>query len=305
MKSLYFTLILSLFVVLAFPKAYDSNLAYQLLRASSASYCANSKLGGMKCGAICNSMKGVSFHHQFTHSLNSKESVSYSSFVDTPQKRIIFAFRGTQGNIQLIKEVAQGKAVSYSLHHITKNAVVTDYFFTKYKNFLRSDFLNKARTLLAAHPGFHLYITGHSLGGAFATHAALDVAFLNIVSKDRIHLYTFGSPRVGDYNFAEAVNNRVGESFRVVHGKDIVPHVPPCITDFKGGCTAYPNHPNQNGFIIWNAYHVGTEVFYDQANASAYRICSKSEDSTCSKKYNLLQLGTNDHLTYLGVSTSC
>jgi hypothetical protein len=303
MKAWIFV-ILSLLFVVSFQRAYDHNLARELLRASTASYCSASSLQSWKCGASCNDLKGYTFNHNLLSSISSSESISYSVFLNHANHRVVFAFRGTQGKLQLMKEAAQSRAITYDLHKIS-NAVATEYFFLKYKNNLRNDFLGRIRQLVKQYPDYSYFFTGHSLGGALTTHAALDVALLNIVDKERIHLYTFGCPRVGDYNLAQAVNNHIGETYRVVHAHDIVPHLPPCITDFKGGCTAYPNHPNQNGFIIWNAYHAGTEIFYDSPSASSYKTCSKLEDPTCSKKYGLLSLGTNDHLTYLGISTPC
>lgn len=62
-----------------------------------------------------------------------------------------------------------------------------------------------------------LYITGHSLGGALATLAK------GIFPHGR--LYTFGSPRVGDKEFAESIDN-LGHNFRFTNNNDIVPRVP-------------------------------------------------------------------------------
>ncbi|MDJ0574536.1 MAG: lipase family protein [Xenococcaceae cyanobacterium MO_234.B1] len=77
----------------------------------------------------------------------------------------------------------------------------------------------------------HIYVTGHSLGGALATIAAMDIA-----QKDKlrtpINLYTFASPRVGDNEFADKFNqfasgdNKKIKAFRFANSEDIVPKVP-------------------------------------------------------------------------------
>lgn len=72
-----------------------------------------------------------------------------------------------------------------------------------------------------------MIVTGHSLGGALATLCALDLQF-NFFSAEpeRIVLYSFGSPRVGNSAFRQSFNRRVSNSYRVVNGMDIVPAVP-------------------------------------------------------------------------------
>ncbi len=70
-----------------------------------------------------------------------------------------------------------------------------------------------------------LFLTGHSLGGAIATLAALDVA-----AKARLATpiaYTFGSPRVGDPTFAHVFAKQVPNSWRVFNTFDVVPFMPP------------------------------------------------------------------------------
>lgn len=62
-------------------------------------------------------------------------------------------------------------------------------------------------------------LTGHSLGGALATLAALDMACLGYEVK----VVTFGSPQVGDELFADAFAEKVKDSVRVVIPLDPIP----------------------------------------------------------------------------------
>ena len=67
--------------------------------------------------------------------------------------------------------------------------------------------------------GYALYLTGHSLGGALAIIATKEIA------RDSVGAcYTFGSPRVAGYGFAQKVKTPI---YRVVNARDIVPRVPP------------------------------------------------------------------------------
>ncbi|MBW7474670.1 lipase family protein [Paenibacillus oenotherae] len=72
-----------------------------------------------------------------------------------------------------------------------------------------------------------LFITGHSLGGALATLAALDIASNR--GPEGIIVYTFASPRVGDPQFARTYNRLLPNTFRIQNEHDIVPHLPPLI----------------------------------------------------------------------------
>lgn len=49
---------------------------------------------------------------------------------------------------------------------------------------------------------YRLTFTGHSLGGALASLAALRVVLENLKASKQIKLYTFGQPRVGCSRFA-------------------------------------------------------------------------------------------------------
>lgn len=73
------------------------------------------------------------------------------------------------------------------------------------------------RLVAAAPPGTPLVLCGHSLGGALATLAALDLA------SHKTHLYTFGQPQVGDGAFVELFDARVAHAVRVVNPFDPVP----------------------------------------------------------------------------------
>ena len=64
-----------------------------------------------------------------------------------------------------------------------------------------------------------------SLGAALATMCALDLA-LTFTDADVLH-YTYGQPRVGNTAFFSYYKGAaLQESFRFVHNRDIVPHLP-------------------------------------------------------------------------------
>jgi len=79
-----------------------------------------------------------------------------------------------------------------------------------------------------------LFIAGHSLGGAIAVLAAQRALEQQI---EPVAVYTFGMARVGGSTFASGYNNgNLGpKTYRLVHGLDVVPRVPPKVGFFHVG----------------------------------------------------------------------
>lgn len=88
-------------------------------------------------------------------------------------------------------------------------------------------------------PGHHVWITGHSMGGALATLTAKRLAAF----MEPVQCITFGQPRVGDPAF---YSNYDVVHHRFVNEHDVIPKLPP-----RGMFTRY--------------WHVGTEERMDAA----------------------------------------
>lgn len=72
-------------------------------------------------------------------------------------------------------------------------------------------------------------VAGHSLGGGMAVVCA---ARLASAGHDIEALYTYGCPRVGDTDFADALRVRVPQHYRFVNNNDIVTRIPPRICGY-------------------------------------------------------------------------
>jgi len=133
-------------------------------------------------------------------------------------------------------------------------------FYKAYKA-AHNDILATVRQFQKLHPDVPVTVTGHSLGAALSTHAAIALYHENVPLA--LPLYNFGGPRVGNTAFANHLRTITKNGmFRVVHYKDPVVQVP---------------------FHNWGFTHTSTEVFYN-ANESSFKICDRTngEDKSCS-----------------------
>lgn len=163
-----------------------------------------------------------------------------------------------------------------------RGATVHKGFYNAYLSVARQVNL-AAKSLLANCQNCHVYVTGHSLGGAIATLAAADLYSLT----PDLTLYTFGSPRVGDQTFATYFDKIVPDTFRIVNNNDLVPHLPQRFLGFR---------------------HVSREIWYHSAAKNApYKQCGGGEDDSCSNSVNLHvdEHSIKDHATYLDQPMGC
>eukprot|EP00929_Paragymnodinium_shiwhaense_P079256 TRINITY_DN4124_c0_g1_i1.p1 TRINITY_DN4124_c0_g1~~TRINITY_DN4124_c0_g1_i1.p1 ORF type:complete len:479 (-),score=74.99 TRINITY_DN4124_c0_g1_i1:295-1626(-) len=195
--------------------------------------------------------------------------------VHSSSKKLVVAFRGTDSTSELVAELMQ-----HSLRHVegaADNVKVASYFHEASRALaLRIDGAVYAGFKLC--PSCELRITGHSLGAAMA--AMFAAHWVSQDSKFRRPLvYTFGQPRVGNWNWARLYDEMVPDTYRVVNSADIVPHIPLCSSN-QTSCTKDTN----------DYYHSGKEVWFpagDYTNGvmCGYRECTGSprfEDPTCS-----------------------
>lgn len=130
----------------------------------------------------------------------------------------------------------------------------------------------KVKALIADNPSYPVWVTGHSLGGAMASLASAWLSYYKVASRKNLILYTFGMPRVGNYDYALEHDRLVSNSWRVVNYDDAVPHFPSLLSLS----------------IVNGPYHHGVEAFYSKPATSVYsehRECHGkpyNEDMTCS-----------------------
>jgi len=129
----------------------------------------------------------------------------------------ILAFRGSSTSMDWVSDfIAQQKPFPF-----IENAGNTHKGFTDIYMSVRPAIFELLEHI---DPNKPLFITGHSLGGALATLAAIDIAHNSTYGPPIV--YTFGAPRVGDPNFVKLYNYSVPLHWRIQNKYDIVPHLP-------------------------------------------------------------------------------
>lgn len=143
----------------------------------------------------------------------------FGFIIESPEE-IIIAFRGTSSTSNWVSNInASQKKFKYITDHCLTHRGFTDIYSSA-----REGILSVLRSLS---PDKSLFVTGHSLGGALAALCAVDAAVNTHYRSPS--LYTYGSPRTGDPDFAKAAGKYVLNSFRIANPFDIVTYVPPSI----------------------------------------------------------------------------
>jgi predicted lipase len=153
-----------------------------------------------------------------------KEIPVYWGFILSSPENNIIVFRGTQTRVEWINNftaVQKDYTDPISGQYFGK---IHEGFIKNYLRIVKPLPREVAKTL---NPNVPCYITGHSLGASLAILAALDIALNAPQLKEKIQLYTYASPRVGDPTFAALHAKQVPNSYRVVNLGDTIPLMPP------------------------------------------------------------------------------
>ncbi|KAJ3412662.1 hypothetical protein HDV05_000412 [Chytridiales sp. JEL 0842] len=175
--------------------------------------------------------------------------------INIPHRRFVLSFRGTRTLDNWLSDLMIAKP-DYELpgESVPEGAKI-HYGFLKLWESVKEEVLTILEGFVKAHPGFELWVTGHSMGGAVATLAAVDImhSMDESILAESIKLLTIAQPRIGNTIFASWVNTLpLGLKIRLVNQDDLTPHLPPAFADFL-----------HNKVEMWIANEEGETLFCD------------------------------------------
>jgi predicted lipase len=217
-------------------------------------------------------------------------SADVFGFVATDPSRslIVLSFRGTDSIRNWITNL-QAELVDTP---ICGGCKVHDGFNKAWSE-RRDAVITAINSAKAANPSYAVVVAGHSLGGAVATIAASYLRSIGI----NCDIYTYGSPRVGNQNFANYVSSTPqGSTSRITHQNDPVPHLPP------------------GGNVAWftNYYHTSPEYYLAGGSATTdnYAIgdiqtCEGINNGNCAERVWVWNWDVQAHGHYFGRISGC
>ncbi|CAB4474319.1 uncharacterized protein OCT59_006849 [Rhizophagus irregularis] len=234
------------------------------------------------CGEVCLATKGTQLVKDFNNPrLNTRGYIAK----DPEKKLIVVAFRGTvPGSIKnyisdfiIYHDAWEGSPGL--VHHGFLNA------WEQIQPQVTDDLLK----LIRENPDFSVGFTGHSLGAALTTFAALDAMHKapELAKNEKMFISTFGQPRVGDEKFAKFVDENIKAVRTIVRG-DPITRLPP----------TWPIP------FIGSYRHFGEELYINNPDQdpAAFIEC-RAEDPQCSESVSLGQLSLKYHSgPYYGVN---
>jgi predicted lipase len=255
--------------ILSLINSYDTYLSKHFINLSQATYCVSS-INNWNCLTCDESIK--------PEYIIEKHGARAIQGYDILTKSIFIAFRGSSNIQNWLDNIQISKISPYN-----DSSIQVEKGFYKSYQYLKSDLIINLQILSLRYNTNLISVTGHSLGAGQATLFVFDIVNDYNNYYHVLHFYNFGSPRVGNDQFANFFTYFPIKPFRVTHYYDIVPHLPEEILGY---------------------HHISNEIWYDEPNIN-YVNCKDivNEDDTCSNScFPTHCTSFDDHLYYLNVS---
>ncbi|CAG8019305.1 unnamed protein product [Penicillium olsonii] len=164
---------------------------------------------------------------EIIESYHSDHSATGYIALDHTRKLIVVTFRGTISTWDGDRD--KDFVFKKHLSEVCDNCYVHRGFWEYWKT-AEEQVTSRLQQATKENPDYSITVAGHSLGGAAATLAGMD---LRLKGFD-LEIWTFGSPRVGNRKLAAFISGQKEPSvYRATHGKDIIPALPPVWFDYS------------------------------------------------------------------------
>ncbi|KAG9287326.1 hypothetical protein G9A89_008957 [Geosiphon pyriformis] len=131
--------------------------------------------------------------------------------------------------VKVEKNLYEGKSeLNFELvrHPIFHTAMIDKIFLSSF-NLASEKIVKKIEDAWNNNSLYRINLIGHSVGGVYAVLTAITWALKK--TEMGINVFTFGQPRIGDFTFAQIINQQLMQNtriFRVTHTNDYVPRLP-------------------------------------------------------------------------------
>lgn len=231
----------------------------------------------------CTYCQSSSLEANFVKYISNEVTDIHSYIVtDHRKKEIHIVFRGTQSirnwimnlNAFLVHLKGQPRWSFAKLNttKVSSDIMVHSGFLINYMS-IRDRLMKTIRKLKQKHQDHHIFINGHSLGGALALLCGIDIH--QQMQFQNVSIVTVGGPRVGNLEFDQYMKQTGYRIFRVINHGDVVPHLPLKVMGYAD---------------------IDFEAFID-SNGSVFQ-CNKNV--SCSGQ-ELFHLNAKDHSQALGI----
>ncbi|KAF2669673.1 alpha/beta-hydrolase [Microthyrium microscopicum] len=262
----------------------------ELARIVDIAYCVGTPAPGIskpfECPSRCGDFDSFELVTTWNTGILLSESCGYIALSHAPAaKRVIVAFRGTYSITNTIADLATipqeyvpypGAEGNKSGPTVPKceDCLVHMGFHSSWKN-TKDVILPDVQISMEENPGYELVLVGHSLGGAIAALAGLDLVGRGYNPT----VTTFGEPRLGNQAFADYVDARFNLSRNGTNAADYEPSNFRRVTHVNDPIPLLPLEE-------WGYMPHGGEIFLNNSELppeleDAYH-CAGSHDPSCS-----------------------
>ncbi|KAJ2727132.1 hypothetical protein GGI07_000016 [Coemansia sp. Benny D115] len=211
------------------------------------------KKGWVSCGLACISPDVKAVVLNYTWHVDMPLSDGFIA-VHTDDQEIVVSWAGTHRYRALVTDMS---VLTVSLIPGARMGVHSG-FLDSVQGML-DEIQPRLSALMAEYPSYMVVFTGHSKGGAEASLSALELVRRIHGLRERVRVWTFGEPRLGDVEFAGFYNRQLGPvTYRVTSAADPVVAMPPQ--------------------FLFNYCHHGRELWLMDAEGSLYVEMNRTED---------------------------